>query len=254
MNPHHLERTYLLRGLDRHLYRVPPAWPEGTFVQNEEESGRLVLGADEITSPEVLASAIKAMDLTAERFRLAIARRIVSPLTIRLERSREPIFDPTGVATARDFLQVSDAAVCTTAPREPPGKIEQDPVEAGRWILTLTEARTFQQFPDEVLKRLYLLIEELKDLYVAQLSDEQRGWLPQLKSLRDFVSHPECESRTVCEFIVQQLPSAVISTNPLCVRFDRSNVEHRNFIGRFEPKASSVAHCLLSAAIAHLPK
>lgn len=38
-----LQRTYLLRGLDRVLYSTQPQWHEGTFFQNQEEEGHLVL-------------------------------------------------------------------------------------------------------------------------------------------------------------------------------------------------------------------
>ena len=42
-----LKRTYLLRGLDRVLYSTQPQWHEGTFFQNKDEEGHLVLHVNE---------------------------------------------------------------------------------------------------------------------------------------------------------------------------------------------------------------
>jgi hypothetical protein len=249
---HRLQRTYLLRGLDRKLYRTPPAWPEGTFLQDDEEKGRLILHVEEIASPQALASAIAAINQVAERFRLAIARRLGCPLTLRLEKSEEPNFDPPNLARVRDTIELSDHATCSIVPREPPTAIEQLPEAAARWILTLTEARYFSAFPDEVLKRLYLLIEELMEEHADQLSNEQRAVLPELKWLRDFVSHPVCRSQPLCKFIADHLPTAVISTMPWEVRFDRTDLDHRNFVGRYDPQVRHIANILLDTAIRRL--
>jgi hypothetical protein len=70
--------------------------------------------------------------------------------------------------------------------------------------------------------------------------------------LRDFISHPVCRNQQLCEFIASNLPNAVISTTPWEVRFDRTNLEHRNFVGRYDPKARSVANTLLDTAIGRL--
>lgn len=252
MPPRQLQRTYLLRGLDRKLYRTPPAWSEGTFLQDDEETGQLVLHVDDIASPEALTSAIAATDQVAERFRIAVARRIGCPLTLRLVKSKEPTFDPPNVISLRDSAILTDHATCTIVPREPPIAIEQVPEAAARWILTLTEARHFDAFPDEVLKRLYLLIEELKEEHADQLSDEQRAVLPELKWLRDFVSHAVCRNQQLCEFIAEHLPNAVVSTVPWAVRFDRTSLDHRNFVGRYDPKARSIVNTLLDTAIGRL--
>jgi hypothetical protein len=248
-----LERTYLLRGLDRVLYNAAPCWREGTFVQEQEDSGSLVLHVDGIPSTSALNDAIQTLDQKAERFRLAISKRTECPLTLTLEKSEEPNFDPPGILRARDRIRIFDSAKCTVLPRDPPTEIEQVPEGSARWILTLTEARNFSAHPDEVLKRIYLLIEELQDEYAHHLSEEQRAAQSEVKWVRDFVSHSTCTSQSVCALVAAHLPSAVVCTQPLKVRFDRTDIEHKNFVGKYDSMARSIARTLLNAAIAALP-
>jgi hypothetical protein len=245
-----LQRTYLLRGLDRVLYSTPPQWHEGTFLQTQEEHGHLVLHVDGIFSAAALDVAIKTVDETAERFRLAISKRIGCPLTLALENSDDPSFDTPGIISAIDKVVIGDRIECAVLPRDPPQDIEQIPEAAARWILTLTEARRFGAYPDEVIKRLYLLIEELLDEHAHHLGEDQRAKLQELKWVRDFVSHPTCRNEGLCAFVAQHLPGSVVSTNPTRVRFDRTNVDHRNFVGRYDPIARGIVGALLDSAIA----
>lgn len=245
-----LKRTYLLSGLDRILYSRPPEWPEGTFEQTTEFEGRLVLVRDFISNVSDLEIAIRQMDLQAERFRWAISRRTLRPLGLRLEKWEGPSFDPAGIASARSSGVFADEAEGHVLPRPPPAKMEQLPEAAARWILTLAEASTFDGYPDEVIKRLQLLIEELLTEHGACLHAEQRELAKQVKFVRDFVSHPELDRGLGRSFIATNLPSAIVREQPrLKVRFDRTNVEHRNFVGRYEVLARDLANPLLDAAI-----
>lgn len=251
MTVNRLRRSYLLRGLDRILYSKAPDWDEGTFEQSVEDEGLLVLVKEGISSVSELRSAIGVMDSQAERFRLAISRRIGCPLTLKLERSDEPSFDPPGVASARSSIRFGAYAKGTVLPCDPPDQMEQLSELAGRWVQTLAETRNFSGYPDESLKRLYLLIEELSADHAACLTDEQSGYLEEIGWMRDFVSHPVCDrNQRMCVFISAALPSAVIRTEPkLAVRFDRTQVEHRNFIARYESRARDIVNPMLSAAI-----
>lgn len=255
MEPEALKRTYLLSGLDRILYSRPPEWPEGTFEQTSEFEGRLVLVRDFISNVSDLETAIHQMDLQAERFRWAISRRTLRPLGLRLEKWEGPSFDLAGLASARSTAVFTDEAEGHVAPRPPPAKMEQLPEAAARWILTMAEASTFDGYPDEVIKRLQLLIEELLPKHGACLDAEQRALARQVKLVRDFVSHPELHRDPGRSFIATNLPSAIVCDQPGSkVRFDRTDVEHRNFVGRHEVLARDMANPLLDAAIHGLPQ
>jgi hypothetical protein len=194
------------------------------------------------------------MDLLAERFRLAIAHRTGCPLVMSIAGTRIPTFDVAGVVSITDTLVLSDSVETSVNPKAPPSDIEQIHAGAARWIQTLTEARRMSAYPDEVLKRLYLVIEELKDVHASALSPADIAALEELALVRDFVSHPVCDRKKVPPFIQSRLPSAVVSVGPpLVVRYDRTDVEHRNFVGRYDPIARRLAHQLLQRAIAALP-
>lgn len=247
-----LQRAYLLHGLDRILYSSAPDWAEGTFEQTEDGQGHLVLRATGLDSASQLQDAIRLMDEQAERFRLAISRRTGCPLTLRLTKSEEPSFDPPGIISGRSSIRLTASARITVVSQEPPAEMEQLAEAAARWVQTLAETKAFAAHPDEILKRIYLLIEELLDIHGACLTDKERRQVQEVRWVRDFVSHPSCNRPGVCAFIAPLLPSAVIATDPIVVQFDRTQLEHGNFVGRYDPIARVIAHHLLSAAIAEL--
>lgn len=248
-----LRRVYAIGGLDRRLYSTPPAWQVGTFEQDSESEGLLTLRFTGIESEEALTRARADSDVIAEQYRLAIAKRTGCPLRMTLKHSSEPILDKPGKVRLSTTFAITVTAAGAILPRAPPSEIEQLPKDTARWIQTLTEAHHFQSYPDEVLKRFYLLIEELEEEFGSCLDATQREEVRELKWLRHFVSHPRCDGREVYAFIEAQLPSAVVSEEPPRVRFDRTSVEHRNLIGRYEPIARALAGRLLDAAIEKLP-
>lgn len=247
-----LERTYLIEGLDRLLYSEPPSWPNGSFYQEKTEHfGQLVLRDEGISSAAELVTARSVMDRQAERFRLAISRRTGCPLKVRLTRCEEPNFDEPGSSCLTSRTITRDGADAVMSARAPPPEMEQLPEAAARWIQTIAEARSFDQHPDEVFKRFYLIIEELKPLYRQILDDDQIALTDELRWIRNFVSHHECDNTKVCSFIRSRLPDAVIHDAPTpTVRFDRTKVGHRNFIGRYEVIARTISNLLIDEAIA----
>jgi hypothetical protein len=244
-----LLRVYRIRGLDRVLYATAPTWPEGTFRNLDESEGELTLVKDGVGTPDALDQAKTLLDAQAERFRLAIALRIGCPLEMELLRSEDPDVYPPGVLHAVARVRVTGHASATVLPGAPPPALPQLPQSAARWVRTYTETRKFGGFPDEVLKRFYLIIEELWPVYGAHATTVQKQDEREILWLRHFVSHAQCRGSEVCTFIGRLLPSAIVATSPMTVRFDRTSVEHRNFIGRFEPKARDLARWLMDTAI-----
>jgi len=253
MTSHQVSREYRIRGMDRILYQYPPEWAEGTFHQFDEFEGLLRLHSEAVGSRVEAQAALSQLDRIAERFRLAVSKRIGCSLTSVVTHTVEPHFGPAGVEVLEDSVHASDSAVSAVLPREPPLHIEQIPEGSARWIHTLTEARTMSAHPDEVLKRLFLIIEELRDLHSAVLTEADVAMIDELALVRDFVSHPICDRKKVPPFIAARLPSAVVSPEPtLSVRYDRTDVEHRNFVGRFDQPARLVVNKLLESAIQSL--
>ena len=138
-----LRRTYVIRGLDRFLYSHAPTWQEGTFLQEEVDVGRLVLRKEGIISAGALKREVRLMDLRAKQFRLAVSKRTICPLSMKLERSEEPIFEEVGAANLQSAAKFSDELHVEIAPRDPPEGMEQLPQAAERWIATLAETASF---------------------------------------------------------------------------------------------------------------
>lgn len=247
-----LIHVYRLSGLDRVLYSSDPQWPGGSYraLDSEKGEGELTLVATDIATPEALRLAQAELHERAEKFRLAISYRIGCPLVLKLQKEHLPDVDRSGVLAAKSTIQFTATLEATVLPNTPPAELPQLPIASAGWVQTLAEIQKFWTFQDEVLKRLYLIVEELWPRFSAQASEQQRQVRDQAKLLRDFVSHPQCESRQVVEFIAANLPSAVASLNgKQVVRFDRTDIEHRNFLGRFEPEAKMVACWLIDLAI-----
>ena len=250
MDERRVERTYILRGFDRVLYSEPPAWPEGTFEQPEEDWGHLRLKSKPLHDGAEVRPALQALDVIAERFRIAVSWRTGGPLALRVGSTSTPIFPGNPSGGLRDGLKVMATASMRVVPQAPTTVIEQLPEAAARWVQTLAETRAFSAHPDECVKRYYLLIEELMPLYGELLTIAERTAGEQAKWMRDFVSHQVCSSRALCDFVVGQLPDARVPGDTLQVRFDRTRAEHRNFVGRFDPVARQLASKLLRVAIA----
>lgn len=247
-----LQRIYRIQGLDRILYSRPPSWAEGTFVNLSEEEGELTLHRDGITTRPYLESAIADMDAMAQRFHLYLLYRFGSRVTLDLLRSDEPDVDPHGTISIHARLGISDTCKVTVLPKEPPAELPQMSDQAARWVYTIAEVRMLDRFPDEAMKRLYLIIEELWPDFERTATSEQRQNKLIAQNIRDFVSHPVCNKQRVVDFVSTQFPNAVISTDPLTVRFDRTSVEHRNFIGRHQPIVEGLARMLIDQAMAML--
>lgn len=248
-----LRRAYCVQGLDRIVYEGPASWPQGSFRQTDAESAELTLEREGIATRPELETAKLALDEDAERFRLALAFSTGTPLTLRLVRSDEPDVDPPGVLSAHAIFSATATAEGIMRPRPIPSAMPRLPVAAARWIHTLTEVPRLRGFPDEAVKRCYLIVEELWGDFEPRATSRQQQDARELKFVRDFVSHNECKNPALCEFVGGRVPSAVIATSPPRVRFDRTNIEHVNLAGAYEPIGCSLARALIDDALTRLP-
>lgn len=253
MTSRQLKRTYRIFGLGRQLYSDIPSWPEGTFENRSEEEGVLTLVEDDVSNRVELDAAIERLDARAERFRLAVSRRLLRTVHVKLEHSSEPDVDPRGVMRANATAGATVVAGLNITPGRAPATMPQVPRGATRWITTLAEIASLSQFPDEVIKRYYLVIEELFPQFESGANLAQKDEEKVFRYLRHFVSHQVLDYQGPCTFIAQHLPSAVISQQPLKVRFDRSSPEHRRFVGSYVERMRVLTDWLLDQAIASLP-
>lgn len=249
-----LQRIYHLRGLGRILYSGLAEWPEGSFAQVEPDLGVLTLRQRGISTPDQLQRAIGDFDRRANEFLIAQTLDLNIPLRLKLEQSIEPDVDPPGVLRAHATFSAECTADLVMKPRPVPHSMPRAPLESARWVRTLAEASRFNEFADEVVKRAYLLIEELWPAYEPQASSQEVEHQQELKLVRNFVSHPECQGHEVVAFMTRNLPSSVVSgAMKPTVRFDRTSVEHTNFVGvRYQPIAIDLARKLVRAAIGRL--
>ncbi len=96
-----------------------------------------------------------------------------------------------------------------------------------------------QKYPDDMLKRWFLILEELEN---DTSSDDYKN----IKSARNFVSHKAVHNMETMETIKQEL-SAYVSPSgrygTAC--FDRSNQDHIKFVQKYAVKAEERARQLL---------
>jgi hypothetical protein len=108
-----------------------------------------------------------------------------------------------------------------------------------------TEANKLQAYVEEQLRRHYLIIEELWGEFQHTFGADVGERKKRVKLIRDFVSHESCCKRDVIALVESDLASAVVSVQgKKRVRFLR-NVEHRNFVGRFEVISRGLARSLV---------
>lgn len=251
MSPNELQRAYRVGGFNRLLYNAEAVWPEGTFRQNDNHSGLLVLRTDGIETRIQLDEAIARQDELANGFRIANSWKYRRPLTIDLVRSVEPKFISDGELTDRVRVTVEAIDTVRVHTPAPPAEMPLMAIGTDRWIRTYAEASQFGAYSDEAVKRYYLIIEELWSDFESQATPQQVRWKEELSHVRNFVSHPLCHKTSLVNFIESLLPNAVVATAPTrTVRFDRTDTTHSNLVGRYEPIAQGLAQSLISSRLA----
>lgn len=245
---------FKLTGMDRILYSPAPAWPNGTFNQTEEETAELVLFKDGITTMEQATDAVDHLSQLANGYRLYLMKWMRRPIALSSPRVFLPDLPPGDAISFVDTVGLRDFIESTTNPKAPPPELPLIHQRAERWLLTLAETASFSGFPEESLRRWFLLIEELLPLHESALDQADQMKIQPLRWLRHFASHSELTQPSAVAFITSELPSAVVPcSNGLVVRLDRSSVEHRNLFGRWGTHAQRIAQKLVDDAIASLP-
>lgn len=246
-----LALTYQVRGLDRMIYDSLAIWDNSSFEVDENLVGTLVVYAEGITSGEQLALARTNLEKQVEEFVLALEWHYRSPLQQHRVSVKLPIIESAdGAIHLSDFMGLSDAASCHVHPGKVPALMPQIPLECRRWIVTLTETTRLSSYVEEQLRRHYLIIEELWDEFSDGLDATRETSKQEIKWIRDFVSHPVCDKRSaLVSFISSLLPSAIVQgADKPTVRFLR-NVEHRNFVARYEVVSRVLATNLVQMKI-----
>lgn len=251
MNNDTLEITYRIRGLRRAIYTSPPEWENCIFEQEENNNITLRIFEHGLLIHAGLESSIELIDVRARQLVLALEFRY----GVRLQLIRLNIAMPSnpidgGSISIKDAAMFSGRVQAVNVFEPPPCQMPQTPLEAERWVRTFAEAGDFSDYAEEKLRRHYLIIEELWDTHASTFSDDERAKRENIRFIRNFVSHVECNSDSVVHFISERLPSALVSgrSRP-AVRFDRRSIEHRNFVGRYTPDSERIARRLIDLSI-----
>lgn len=255
MNNDTLEITYLIRGVRQTVYVPAPEWPGCTFEQADNFDITLRITEAGLTPDTDLGSLIEFVDVRVGQLVLAWELRYGRRLQLTRRNTALPSFPQNGgTAEISDTVMLSDRAEAEIVLAPPPEQMPQVSLRAERWIRTFAEAGDFPDYPEEQLRRHYLIIEELWETYMSTFDADDQAKREDIGLIRHFVSHVECNHEKVVQFISARLSSAVVAgrSRPT-VRFDRLSVEHRNFVGRHVPDSERTARELIELAIKDLP-
>ncbi len=133
---------------------------------------------------------------------------------------------------------------CSTSPIALPTDMPSVPLDFKRHILTILQAKELDNYPDEKLKRWFLILEEL------EIHKDTEDFI-NIKCTRHFVSHNICTGSEVVSFLKKELPESVyINTqNKEEARFLRHIPTHTALVTRFEQKAREWAINLVTQEI-----
>ena len=241
-----LEITFLVYGFNRRIYGSDPEWTDCMFEQDEDLTIRLRFQEFGIASATDRATAEARIDQQLQRLVLAWEYRFGRRLHVRRHITQAPVLaSPPGIASARSGVAFSARAIVHDYPGPPPDAMPQAPLFAARWIKAMAEAGEFNGFPDEELRRYYLVIEELWEEFKPEFSDEMQTKKDEINMIRDFVSHDRCNKPAIVELVSEHLSDAEFQVGEArFVRFLRTP-EHRNFIARYERPAHDLARHLI---------
>lgn len=135
-----------------------------------------------------------------------------------------------------------------TSPVPLPQRMPSVPLVLKRHILNIIQAEELdgysEHYEDEQLKRWFLVVEELE---VDTSSQEYKD----LRSVRNFVSHPTLGARDTIAFLKREIPSSVYlnSDKKEEARYLRDNPIHRSVVSKYQTVARSWAKNLIEREI-----
>ena len=139
-------------------------------------------------------------------------------------------------------------ASASTSPAPLPQKMPSVPLILKRHILNIVQAEELdansEHYEDEQLKRWFLIIEELETQKDSQTYKN-------LRSARNFVSHPTSNASETVRFIKKELPSSVYvnACEQEEARYQRDDPIHRAFVSKYQTMARQLAKGLVEKEI-----
>lgn len=249
-----LEIEYRIGGFRWTLYVPPPQWPDCRFEQGDDLDVTLHIVESGVTPETNFDGLIAFADARVRQLVLAWELQLGQRLQLRRVNIAWPTFpQKDGIAKIGDTVAFSDLCQAEIVYAPAPAQMPQVPLAAERWIRTLAEAGDFPDYVEEQLRRHYLVIEELWSNYKSQFDPADQAKCEEIRLVRDFVSHAECDRKKVVDFISVNLPSAAVpGKQQPTVRFDRLSPEHRAFVARHEVDSGRIARRLVQLAIHNL--
>lgn len=147
-----------------------------------------------------------------------------------------------------DLPAMTCRASASTSPAPLPQRMPSVPLILKRHIINIVQAEELdaysEHYEDEQLKRWFLIIEELETHNDSQIYKN-------LRSARNFVSHPTSNAPETVEFIKKELPSSVYvnSCKKEEARYQRDDPTHRGFVSKYEVMARQLARGLIEKEI-----
>lgn len=147
-----------------------------------------------------------------------------------------------------DLPAMTCHALASTSPTPLPRKMPSVPPILKRHILNMVQAEELdansEHYEDEQLKRWFLIIEELETQKDSQTYKD-------LRSARNFVSHPVSNAPETVKFIKKELPSSVYmnSCGQEEARYKRDDPIHRAFVSKHQTMARQLAKGLVEKEI-----
>ncbi|MGB5157778.1 hypothetical protein [Desulfobacterium sp. N47] len=135
-----------------------------------------------------------------------------------------------------------------TSPVPFPQRMPSVPLVLKRHILNVIQAEELdgysEHYEDEQLKRWFLVVEELE----VEISSQE---YKDLRSARNFISHPMSRAKETIAFLKREIPSSVYlnSDKKEEARYSRDNPTHRAVVSKYQTVARSWAKKLIEREI-----